>query len=72
MVDNVCEPFMRVYGNLSVLKTLLIMKGKEFFDKAFCPCFIYNRRKMVCQEQAKIPLVEETLNALLDHKPNSL
>ena len=22
MVDNVCEPFMRVYGNLSVLKTL--------------------------------------------------
>ncbi len=48
------------------------MKGKEFFDKAFCPCFIYNRRKMVCQEQAKIPLVEETLNALLDHKPNSL
>ena len=22
MVDNVCEPFMRTYGNLSVLKTL--------------------------------------------------
>lgn len=22
MVDNVCEPFMRAYGNLSVLKTL--------------------------------------------------
>ena len=21
MVDNVCEPFMKVYGNLSVLKT---------------------------------------------------
>ena len=48
------------------------MKGKEFFDKAFFFCFIYNRRKMVCQEQAKIPLVEETLNALLDYKPNSL
>ena len=22
MVDNVCEPFMRVYGDLSILKTL--------------------------------------------------
>ncbi|MFG6324002.1 MAG: hypothetical protein K1W41_21970 [Lachnospiraceae bacterium] len=28
MVNNICEPFMRVYGDLPILKTLFFGTGK--------------------------------------------
>jgi hypothetical protein len=35
----------------------MIMKGEKFFHRAFYPCFIYNRCKSACQEQADFPPV---------------
>lgn len=32
----------------------MIMKGKKFFARVFCPCVIYNRCKMAYQEQVDI------------------